>query len=121
MGYDLHVTKAEHWTEAEQSPIEMSAWLSLVASDPELAVSPHASYDREVEEKVERANAVLWRGHPEEEVPLWFEAGEITAKNPDDATIVKLLEIAHGLQARVIGDDGEVYRRSGSPPGWEAV
>jgi hypothetical protein len=54
-----------------------------------------------------------WKGHPEgEERCFWFEHGSICTKNPDVATIDKMLRIADTLKACVRGDDGEIYRRS---------
>jgi hypothetical protein len=55
-----------------------------------------------------------WEGHPEgEERCFWFEHGSISTKNPDVATLDKMLRIADTLKACVRGDDGELYRRSG--------
>jgi hypothetical protein len=120
MGYDLHITKAEDWTEASAQPISTNELTQLIASDPDLVVSTADYYDRTAEEgDTERIHAILWTAHPEE-VSLWFQDGEITAKNPDDLTIVKMLEIAERLHARVLGDDGEAYELTSSPPGWEA-
>jgi hypothetical protein len=55
-----------------------------------------------------------WHGHPEgEERCFWFGDGSISTKNPDLATLDKMLQIADRLNACVRGDDGELYRRSG--------
>jgi hypothetical protein len=55
-----------------------------------------------------------WKGHPEgEERCFWFGHGSISAKNPDVASLDKMLQIADTLKACVRGDDGELYRRSG--------
>jgi hypothetical protein len=55
-----------------------------------------------------------WKGHPQgEERCFWFEHGSISTKNPDVATLDKMLRIADMLRACVRGDDGELYRRSG--------
>ena len=119
MGYDLHITRAEHWIEASSHPISSDEVMRLVAEDPELEVSLIDFYDRSTEEGgIERIHPILWTAHSEE-IALWFQDGEITTKNPDDATIVKMLEIAEKVQAQVLGDDGEVYRTRSAPPGWE--
>ena len=122
MGYDLHITKAEDWTEAGSQPISDAEVKQLVASDQTLAVSTTDYYDRDGGEgETERIPAILWTTHPDEEVAFWFQDGEITAKNPDDATIIKMLEMAERLQAQLLGDDGEVYQATSSPPGWEMI
>ena len=42
--------------------------------------------------------------------PLW---GDIETKNPDAPVIQKMILIAESLNARVQGDDGEVYLPDG--------
>lgn len=55
-----------------------------------------------------------WKAHPKgEERCFWFGLGSISTKNPDTATLDKMLQIAQALDAYVRGDDGELYRRSG--------
>ena len=99
MGYDLHVTRAEHWSSNESQEILAEEWLTLIKTDPELVPAPeNGQY------------FVIWRGttkYPE----TWFNwvSGNITTKNPDKATLRKMLEIATRLSAHVQGDDGEAY------------
>lgn len=40
MGYDLHITRAEHWIDSMQSPITSEQWRNLVATDPDLMLAP---------------------------------------------------------------------------------
>jgi hypothetical protein len=55
-----------------------------------------------------------WNAHPGgEERSFWYDGANISTKNPDVATLGKLLELAARLDACVRGDDGELYRRSG--------
>jgi hypothetical protein len=44
----------------------------------------------------------------------WFDysQGKIVCKNPDDEIINKMLDIADRLNAKVQGDEGEIYERS---------
>ena len=39
MGYDVHITRADHWTESERRPIAAEEWLALVERDSELAIA----------------------------------------------------------------------------------
>lgn len=54
-----------------------------------------------------------WTAHPlGEERCFWYEDRRISTKNPDVATLDKMLQLALRLDACVRGDDGELYRRS---------
>ena len=55
-----------------------------------------------------------WNAHPVKHEPddrPWFDywKGIINTKNPDVSTIRKMLQIASALNAKVQGDDGEIY------------
>jgi hypothetical protein len=49
---------------------------------------------------------------------VWFDCrgGQVVVKNPDRATIAKMIALARRLQGHVEGDDGEVYEETGRPP-----
>jgi hypothetical protein len=105
MGYDLHITRGAHWAENEGHEITCEEWLALVAHDPELTLDP-----------VNGDQYALWSGpsqYPEPWLKWW--RGNISTKNPDKTLIVKMINIASKLGARVQGDDGEFYD---SPPDW---
>jgi hypothetical protein len=102
MGYDLHITRAEHWYDG-QAAISADEWLACVATDPELELAGfNGPY------------FALWSGPSRPEEP-WFDwsRGRIHTKNPDPAMVGKALRIAERLGARVVGDDGEVYLADG--------
>ena len=109
MGYDIHITRAEHWAENEGHEISAEEWLAYVEEDPEL--------------KTDEANGehfAVWIGENGE--PLaWFEwfAGDVATKNPDEETIEKAIRIAKHFNAKVQGDDGEVYPGGGQEPYYE--
>ena len=121
MGYDLHITKAESWVDASDHPIPRDAWERVVEFDPELVASPDHYYElRDESGNLSRVYGTLWTSHSDDAV-FWFQGGEVTAKNPDDLTILKMLGLADRLDARVLGDDGESYQRKAASPGWEAI
>ncbi len=65
MGYDLHVTRADSWTESAASPINESEWRRYVDADPELTFA--GSLEAATSEGVLRSESrglALWRGHP---------------------------------------------------------
>jgi hypothetical protein len=89
----------------------------VIERDDSLAVSATDSFERKgTDGAIVRIPAVLWQ--PDAEAAFWFDRGEITAKNPSDAAIVKMLELASRLNARVLGDDDEQYLPSLASPGY---
>jgi hypothetical protein len=99
MGYDLHITRAEFWSQNEGKEITADEWLKLVKKDPELKL---AGYNGPY--------FALWNGPSQYPDPWldWF-SGNIFTKNPDDPIIEKMARIANQLGAKVQGDDGEAY------------
>ncbi|QWV92377.1 hypothetical protein KP004_14330 [Geomonas oryzisoli] len=99
MGYDLHITRKTFWADDDGPEITSLEWLEAVNKDPSLTL---AGYNGDF--------FVLWTGPSEYEEPwLDWREGEIYSKNPDEAMITKMLEIAGRLGAAVQGDDGEIY------------
>ena len=99
MGYDVHITRAEHWADNEGVEISPDEWLHIIQADPELLPVPeNGEY------------FVIWRGSTKY-TETWFNwsDGNITTKYPDRATLRKMLQLATALGAKVQGDDGEVY------------
>ncbi len=98
MGYDIHITRAEFWAENDAQRIDEDEWLRLVDADPQLQPDP------------KNPGYTLWLGPSKYEEP-WFHwsSGNISTKNPDQAIVSKMLEIASRLGAHVQGDDGESY------------
>jgi hypothetical protein len=99
MGYDLHITRRKDWS-AEGDEISVEEWIFYVEMDPELSLwqdnGPHMA---------------RWSGKSTYADPWldWFK-GAIYSKNPDEALIYKMMEIAQFLGGCVQGDDGEIYR-----------
>ena len=112
MGYDLHITRRSKWFDTEGLEITKSEWHAIIEFDPEMRLSEAAEHDLPSGEALRYENPSLaeWTGHPDEEF-VWFNysRGNIVVKNPDEATLVKVQEIAHKLRASVQGDDGESY------------
>ena len=104
MGYCFHVTRApEHWATNDGYEIAAEEWLRLVQDDTELALAgANGDY------------FTLWHGgsrYPD----AWFNwaGGNIETKNPDAPMIQKMIQIGEQLNARLQGDDGEVYLSGG--------
>ena len=106
MGYELHITRADSWSENEGHWVTLDEWLAYVEADPELSLFP------------ENGEAfAIWSGKASYEEPWldWFE-GNISTKGPDRAVLGKMLKIASDLGARVQGDEGELYDDIGDIP-----
>lgn len=100
MGWEVHMTRADDWSQSAQRPITADEWLAVVAADPEL--------------RINEANGpylAVWSGPCSYPDGGWFEwaDGCVSTKHPDRAVLGKILHLAARLGARVQGDDGEEY------------
>jgi hypothetical protein len=103
MGYDLNITRAEQdWDNEDTNPITAEEWLQVVATDETLKVQGNDNNEYIVTD---------WASHGDSLVGAQFDwhHGRISAKYPSSATYMKMLELAHRLGGRVLGDDGEIY------------
>ena len=114
MGYNLYITRAGSWLDRTETPIGEAEWSAVVDADPTLELSMTDYYERKVNSRIERIRAVIWMTHPQL-VAFWFYDGAVTLKNPDNATIRKMVELAHKLNARVLGEENEEYGPDGEP------
>ncbi len=110
MGYEYHITRAEHWAESTSHPIAAEEWLRVVEGDEELRIEPEGG-----------AYFAVWSRETKRYEQAWFDwyEGEVFTKNPDDVTLAKLFQLASRLRGIVQGDDGEVYFSAESSPGIE--
>lgn len=99
MGYDLQITRAGCGVNGASMPIEAEEWLEVVWADPELElVEGMGSY------------FARWSGESTLEEPwLDWSQGSVFTKNPDQALVGKMIRLATGLSARVVGEEGETY------------
>jgi hypothetical protein len=99
MGYDLRITRRKDWCD-EGCDITTDEWPAYIATDPQLRLDPSSTRHGVIMD-IKCQYPDLWLE--------WWE-GCIYAKNPDERILTKMLQIASALQAKVQGDDGEVYR-----------
>src|SRR6266436_2386517 len=113
MGYNLYITRAPSSLDYAEHPIPEEEWKAIVETDPSLRISHEDYFERRTDDgRVERINLVIWEDHPDR-VPFWFEDGAIQAKNPDEKTVEKMVELARRLNARVLGEEDEEYLGGG--------
>jgi len=118
MGYDLHIIRAEDWTESGSDPITQNEWRGYVESDPEMEMTGRAEAIAGDGSHIvyENEGLAVWNGHSDGE-EHWFDLrdGRVTVKDPDEEIVGKMYRIAEKLGARVQGDDGEFYDSEGNP------
>lgn len=100
MGYDLHITRADHWANNDGCQISSQEWLEVVRNDPELTL-----------ELFNGPCFAVWNGECSYPAGGWFDwsEGNVYTKNPDRSVLLKMLQLATTLNAKVQGDDGENY------------
>ena len=115
MGYNVHITRADDWTESEARPITVREWLDYVERDSEMRHDgfAEAPYSGGVL-RHESEGIAVWTAYSGHEVNgnmAWFNyhPGEIVVKNPDGEILGKMIRVAAELGATVQGDDGESY------------
>ena len=109
MGYDVHITRSEDWTESDEAPITPDDWRAFVDAAPDLEWNPERPWSHM------EVDLVVWTGHPDPDFEAWLALldGQVETKNPDEPLRAKMYEIATALGARVQGDEGELYGPDG--------
>ncbi len=99
MGYNLYITRKKSWLNDTGPEISAEEWLAYVATDSQL----HPDF----ENGKYRVRIEIPSRYPD----AWLDwnDGCIYTKNPDPPIIAKMLQIASVLNAKVQGDDGEIY------------
>jgi hypothetical protein len=120
MGYDLHVTRRENWFDEEDSlKISLDKWIQILKEDSEMRLDGFA--EAMLSEgnifRTESDGLAVWLKYSGNGIDgnyAWFSYsdGNIVCKNPDDEIIIKMLEISERLNAKVQGDECEIYTRS---------
>lgn len=120
MGYEVHITRQENWFDEDDSrEISFYEWTQILAHDNEMRLDNFAEATTTSGEtiRVESEGLSVWTkysGNGLNNNYAWFDysRGSIVCKNPDDEIINKMLDIAERLNAKVQGDEGEIYERS---------
>jgi hypothetical protein len=99
MGYNLHITRKKNYYDEEGDWISQEEWVAYINSDPELNIVPENG-----------PYFAQWNGKSEYPDPWfdWFD-GCIETKSPDKPIIEKMISIAKYFNAKVQGDDLEIY------------
>lgn len=107
MGYDIHITRRVRWADDGEPSISLNEWQAVIDGDPEL--EPVGLNGR--------GNPCVMMCDQTRRAARYFhyDEGQIFVKKPCTAVLMKMLAIAQVLNARVIGDDDEIYAPDGTP------
>lgn len=107
MGYDLHITRADHWPDSPMYPISYEEWAAVADAEPALTQHPveghHPGYVHT------GASGASWS--------LTWREGYITIWKGYGAS-AELAAVAAKLGARLVGDDSEEYHPDGTHTSW---
>ncbi len=119
MGYDVHITRKEYFFDEDGEEISLDEWKSYIANDPEMRLDGYAEAKfPEGTLRVESEGMAVWEGWSKNEIDgglAWMDhfEGSIACKNPDEEILKKMYQIASTLDAKVQGDEGEIYDSEG--------
>lgn len=123
MGYDIHITRKEEWSDENGPRISEDEWRAFVASDSEMVMTGVAECTNPQGETIRLTRPLLteWRGHSSGST-VWFHyfEGSVAVKNPDDECLAKMRQVAIKLRARLRGDEGEFYDEPAAPSNVQA-
>lgn len=109
MGYNVHITRQHHWVDKSSAQnIPKEEWLAYIKNDPELKLEQSQHDD----------TLAYWENYSQhgkdgDKAWMYWDDGEITLKNPDQEILKKMYKVAINLNAKLQGDDGELYDESG--------
>lgn len=107
MGYDLHITRAPCWVDSDDHPIGREEWTGFAHNHPALWVGG----EDYTETGTEPIFGCTCRDGTE--VSLLWQDGRITITGATERAIGSLVPIAAALDARLVGDEDEVYGQRG--------
>ena len=122
MGYDVHITRREDWSDQDGPSITRAEWFHVISRDPSLRLARNVIIENNDGQQISLHEDTLtvWMDWPDRaegraEALFWHSAGTVHTKNPDRALLRKMYVIAGVLAAKVQGDEGEIYDASGEP------
>jgi len=108
VGYDLHITRAGNWLDAQAQPIGRDEWNSYAGQHAALVEAGWTDWA-----DVGRQPVYELTGRDEEGPALGWHRGEVNVSGETIEYLPELVAIAADLHANVVGDDGENYTAEG--------
>ena len=122
MRHDVYITRKEDWSDIDGPEITLDEWVAFVFADNSLEIDPHkaAAEDPRVASGAKEATHAIWTNWPArqagiDEAWVWLERGNLVATGADTTFRRKLFLIADGLDACLMGENGEFFNSSGDP------
>lgn len=117
MGYNLYITRKDEWFDEHGEEIELEEWIAIVEADPQLEMRDEAVADLGNGKHLTAYDPTMavWLDDAGE-VQMWFHLfeGNIIGKNPRPPALAKMHGLSEALNARLIGDEGEIYDAAGN-------
>lgn len=122
MGYDLHITRKDDWSDTDGREITLEEWILYTSGDTSLKIDRDhsAEQDPAVASGAKEPGHAIWvkwpaRKEGQREAWVWHAQGNLIAADPDASFRRKLFLIADSLDAKLQGDGGEIYNSNGEP------
>ena len=120
MGYDVHITRKERWSDDGGPDISREEWLRYVETDKSMRLDRKAVVENAQGEafSVQDETLAVWtewanREEGKNEAWMWYSHGNVMATTRDTPVLQKMFLIADALGANLQGDDGEIYNSIG--------
>ena len=119
MGYEVHITRKEMFFDTDGEDISLQEWIDYVHADKDMRLDGYAEANTpDGVLRVEDESLAVWLGWSRHDIDggmAWMHHfnGSIVSKNPDQETLKKFYQIAQLFDAKVQGDEGEVYDENG--------
>lgn len=108
MSYDIHITRANHWTASTKSPISLDELKALFSAKNDFEYSNTFSISGPIQISI-NGDFFIWKVD-EVTVPFRYFESKLTVSGTDEGDIIdKMKEIANELNAKVQGNEGELY------------
>ncbi|MBP1989538.1 hypothetical protein [Paenibacillus eucommiae] len=108
MSYDIHITRANHWTESTEIPISLDELKTIFAAKNDFEYSNTFSKSGPIQISIS-GDFFIWEAD-DAWVPFSYSNGKLTVSGADEGDVIdKMKEIASELNAKVQGDEGELY------------
>ena len=101
MGYDIYITRKQHWFDEDGPEISESEWLDVASRHREL-LRLAGTHDFELR----KAQASRY---------LFYSSGQIFMKKPTREALMLMISLSKELKAHVQGEEGELYQENGVP------
>jgi hypothetical protein len=112
MGICVYITRKQQPLADGGVPITETEWTAVTQSQADFLRVDDAGGFGGVRE-------FSWKHPSGDSVPFTWSDGEIEVKSPDARTVVRMLDAARALQARVVSETGEVFDSRGTHAGFE--